>query len=167
MKLSIIVAVSENNVIGIDNQLPWHLPADLKYFKNLTSGHPIIMGRKTFESIGRPLPNRENIVITRDAAFHHEGIVIKHSIEEAIQYCRTKDDEIFIIGGDTIYQQTISWVNRIYYTRVHVSLEHGTAFFPVLNMEEWKLVQSEYHIKDEKNQYDYTFEVYDRMLTDD
>lgn len=167
MKLSIIVAVSENNVIGIDNQLPWHLPADLKYFKNLTTGHTILMGRKTFESIGRPLPNRENIVITRDEQFQHEGIVVKHSIEEAIQYCRQKSDEVFIIGGDTIYQQTISWVNRIYFTRVHVLIENGTAFFPELNMEEWKMVQSDYYLKDEKNQYDYTFEVYDRMLTDD
>jgi dihydrofolate reductase len=167
MKLSIIVAVSENNVIGIDNQLPWHLPADLKYFKNLTTGHTILMGRKTFESIGRPLPNRENIVITRDEQFQHEGIIIKHSIEDAIHYCRSKMDEVFIIGGDTIYQQTISWVNRIYYTRVHVLIENGTAFFPELNMEEWKMVQSDYFLKDEKNQYDYTFEVYDRMLTDD
>jgi dihydrofolate reductase len=166
MTLSIIVAVSENHVIGVDNQLPWHLPADLKYFKSLTTGHPIIMGRKTFESIGRPLPNRENIVITRDLNFKHEGLVIKNTIEEAVNYCRHKDEEIFIIGGDTIYKQMLPWVNTIYYTKVHTIIENGTAFFPVLNFEEWRMVKSDYFVKDEKNEFDYTFEVYERNLSE-
>ena len=167
MKLSLIVAVSENQVIGRDNQLPWHLPADLKYFKSLTTGHTILMGRKTYESIGKPLPNRENIVITRDTSFKPEGVVVKHSLEDALHFCATKEDEVFIIGGDSIYKQALSWANKIYYTRVHCILEDGNAFFPELNLEEWKLLSSTYLVKDEKNEYDCTFEVYERIRSDE
>ena len=165
MNISIIVAVSENQVIGVDNQLPWHLPADLRYFKSLTTNHPIIMGRKTYDSIGRPLPNRENIIITRNTHFKHDGLVVVHSIEAALQHCQQQQhDEVFIIGGDTIYQQSISMANRIYLTRVHTYIEHGTAFFPVLD-ETWQLVSAEAHTRDEKNDMDYTFEVYEKNET--
>jgi len=167
MNLSIIVAVSENHVIGLHNQLPWHLPADLAYFRRLTTGHTILMGRKTYESIGRPLPKRENVVITRDTSFQPDGVVVLHSLEAAIDHVRGRQEEVFIIGGDTIYRQSLSWVNRIYYTRVHVVLDEGTAFFPVLHPEEWRLLSSEYHLRDEQNQYDYSFEIYERILTDD
>ena len=167
MKLSIIVAVSENQVIGLHNQLPWHLPADLKYFRRLTTGHTILMGRKTYESIGKPLPNRENIVITRDAGFRAEGVLLVHSLEQAIDHVRHQAEEVFIIGGETIYRQSLPWVNRIYYTRVHVVLEEGTAFFPELHPEEWRLLSSEYHVRDEQHAYDYSFETYERILSDD
>ncbi len=163
MTLSIIVAISANNVIGTYNQLPWHLPADLQYFKSLTVDHPILMGRKTYESIGRPLPKRTNIVITKDQSFHHDGLEIKHSINEAIDFCKAKKyDEVFIIGGDTIYSQTIHLTDKLYITRVDIHIENGTAFFPVIDMNQWKLISSEERKSDEKNHVDMTFEVYEK-----
>ncbi len=163
MTLSIIVAISTNNVIGTDNQLPWHLPADLQYFKSLTVDHPILMGRKTYDSIGRPLPKRTNIVITRDQSFHHDGLQITHSIDEAIDFCRAKKfDEVFIIGGDTIYNQTIHLADKLYITRVETHIENGTAFFPLIDMNQWKLISSEERKSDEKNTMDMIFEVYEK-----
>lgn len=162
LNISIIVATSKNNVIGVNNQLPWHLPADLKYFKSLTNGHSIIMGRKTYDSIGRPLPNRENIVITRDKKFTSNDLIIKHSIEEAIEHCNGQE-EVFIIGGDTIYKQTLAIANKLYITRVDIVIENGDAFFPEINDEEWKKVSVEDYEKDEKNKFDYSFEVYERI----
>lgn len=163
MTLSIIVAISTNNVIGTDNQLPWHLPADLQYFKSLTVDHPILMGRKTYDSIGRPLPKRTNIVITRDQSFHHDGLQITHSIDEAIDFCRAKKfDEVFIIGGDTIYNQTIHLADKLYITRVETHIENGTAFFPLIDMNQWKLISSEARKSDEKNTMDMIFEVYEK-----
>lgn len=165
MILSLIVAKSINDVIGIDNQLPWHLPADLKYFKHLTTGHTIIMGRKTFESIGRPLPNRKNVVITRDKKFNAEGIHVKNSIDEAIEFANIESDsneEVFIIGGDTIYQQTLELADKLYITQVNTIIENGTSFFPKIDSETWKSVSSESHLKDEKNQFDYSFEIYEK-----
>ena len=161
MKLSIVVACSTNDVIGINNQLPWYLPADLKFFKNTTNGHTIIMGRKTFESIGKPLPNRENIVISRAKNFEANGIIVKHSIEDAIDYCKQKE-EVFVIGGANIYAQILNKIDRIYLTRVHTIIENGDAFFSIKDTENWKLVSSETHTKDEKNIYDYTFEIYEK-----
>jgi dihydrofolate reductase len=160
--ISIIVATSKNNVIGIKNQLPWHLPADLKYFKSLTNGHSIIMGRKTYDSIGRPLPNRENIIITRDESFSSTELVVTHSIEEAIQHCHGQE-EVFIIGGDTIYKQTLSIATKLYITRVDTLIEEGDAFFPEINVAEWKKVSDEHFEKDEKNKFHYSFEVYERI----
>lgn len=162
MNISIIVATSKNNVIGLNNQLPWHLPADLKYFKSLTNGHSIIMGRKTYDSIGRPLPNRENIIITRDKNYSSAELVIKHSIEEAIQHCNGQE-EVFIIGGDTIYKQTIAVATRLYITRVDTIIENGDAFFPEINNEEWENVSAEHFTKDDKNKFDYSFEIYERI----
>lgn len=161
MNINIIVAASENNVIGVDNRLPWHLPADLKYFKQLTTGHAIIMGRKTFDSIGKPLPNRRNLVITKSKTFSHEGITVVNSIDNAIEACETEEN-VFVIGGETIYAQMLSITHQIYLTRVHVKVENGTAFFPSLNPDEWELTSSDAHTKDEKNAWAYTFEVYKR-----
>lgn len=167
MKISIIVAVSLNHVIGVDNQLPWHLPADLQYFKSLTLDHTIIMGRKTFESIGRPLPKRENMVITRDPDYVLENVVVMNSIEKAIEYCKNKEqEEVFIIGGDTIYKQTLALADQLYITKVDTLIENGTAFFPTIDLNEWQLLSSITHHKDEKNQFDYTFEHYEKRKAD-
>lgn len=162
MKLSIIVATSLNDVIGVNNQLPWHLPADLKYFKLLTTGHTILMGRKTYESIGRPLPNRLNLVITRSKSFEVAGVTVKHSIEEALEFCKNQE-EVFIIGGDTIYRQMLPYAQNIYVTKVHTTIENGDAFFPSLDPKQWHLNSSVFHEKDDKNVFDYTFEVYEKI----
>lgn len=128
--ISIVVAISENRVIGRDNKLPWHIPEDLKRFKELTLNHPIIMGRKTYESIGRPLPQRTNIVITRDKNYHVEGLVVVHSIEEAIQKSSKIDqEEIFIIGGGKIFEQSLHLTDKICLTIVHKIVE-GDVYFP-------------------------------------
>lgn len=167
MLLSIIVAVSENQVIGSDNQLSWHLPVDLQYFKSITTGHPIIMGRKTYESIGKPLPRRVNIVITRDAGYKAEGVQIVHSLDEAVTFCRQSAfDDVFIIGGDSIYQQALHLADKIYLTRVHAVIHHGDAFFPDLSDREWHLVSSAPLPADEKNEFACTFEVYEKRTVD-
>ena len=161
MIISSIVAFSDNNVIGIDNELPWHLPNDLKYFKKSTSNHTIIMGRKTFESIGRPLPNRENIVITRNEKYKAEGTRCFNSISAAIKYCESKaKDEIFFIGGAQIYSECLSWTDKLYITRVHATINNGTAFFPELDWSKWTLQEQEKQPKDDKNLFDHTFETY-------
>jgi len=162
MHLSFIVAASLNQVIGINNQLPWHLPADLKYFKKLTTGHTVLMGRKTYESIGRPLPNRENVVVTRSKDFQAEGIVVKYSIEEALQYCKDKE-QVFVIGGEEIFRQMMDAVHTIYLTVVHTTIENGDAFFPAPDSVVWEKTNTEFHEKDEKNLFDYTFETYERI----
>lgn len=164
MLVSIIVAASENNVIGRHNQLPWHLPADLKYFKQTTIGKPIIMGRKTYESVGRPLPGRPNIVVTHQPDYAPEGIIVRSSLESALDAARTFDTaEIFITGGSEIFKQALpSLVQRVYLTRVHATME-GDAFFPQLDSREWKLVSSDPRPADEKHAYAFTFEVWERV----
>src|SRR5262249_43978628 len=155
--ISAIVAMSENRVIGDNNQLPWHLPADLKHFKTLTSGHPILMGRKTYESIGRPLPNRTNIIITRNHAFQAPGCIVIKSIDEAIESAMSKgSDEIFIIGGAEVYKQLMPNIERIYLTIVHEIFE-GDAFFPELNPSEWVEKEKVMHDADADNDYAYSF----------
>ncbi|MCK7556702.1 dihydrofolate reductase [Chitinophaga sedimenti] len=163
MMVSIIVAASENNVIGINNDLPRKLPNDLKYFKNTTWGMPIIMGRKTFESMGgSPLKGRPNIVITRQPDFAPEGVEVVNSISKAIDKALVYDTkEIFITGGTEIFVQSLPAVNRIYLTRVHAKVE-GDAYFPDINALEWKLVKADKHEADEKHAYAYTFEVWER-----
>lgn len=162
MIISIIVAVSENNVIGVNNQLPWHLPADLLYFKQLTSSHSIIMGRKTFESIGRPLPKRRNIVITSNKDYSVEGIECVPSLHEALHAC-AGEQEVFIIGGGMIYKESIALATKLYITRVHTRIEDGTAFFPELNPERWRLIAETEHPADDKNSIACTFEVYEQQ----
>jgi len=159
-QVSIIVAISENNAIGKDNQLLWHLPADLKHFKEITSGHTIIMGRKTYDSIGRPLPNRRNIVITRKADLQIENVEIVNSLDEAISLC-ANENEVFIIGGAEIYKNAILLGNRIYLTTVHQEYE-ADVFFPEINADEWSETYREYHAADEKNSVAYTFSTLER-----
>jgi dihydrofolate reductase len=158
MKVSIIVATGENNVIGAGGKIPWHLPADFKHFKEVTTGHPIVMGRKTFESIGKPLSGRTNIVITADAGYSAEGCLVAHSLEEALRLAEgaAGGDECFMIGGAQIYALALPKAQTVYLTKVHGAFD-GDAFFPKLNEKEWRLVNSETHKKDEKNPFDYDF----------
>jgi dihydrofolate reductase len=160
MKISAIAAMGENRAIGFRGKIPWHLSADFKRFKELTVGHPIIMGRKTFESIGKPLPGRVNVVITTDRAYVAEGCIVVHSLDEALAAAHDAD-EVFIIGGAQIYELALPKVQTLYLTKVHGTFE-GDAFFPELNESEWRLVSSEDHPKDEKNDADFTWLVYER-----
>ncbi|MBC7759898.1 MAG: dihydrofolate reductase [Phormidesmis sp. FL-bin-119] len=158
--ISLIVAVDENNGIGKDNKLPWHLPADLKHFKALTTGHPIIMGRKTFESIGKALPNRRNIVISRQTDYFAEGISVVSSLDEAFRICQT-DDESFVIGGAEIFKYALPLANILYLTVIHHEFNADT-FFPEINKENWVEAESTTHEPDETNIYAYTFIKYVR-----
>lgn len=159
--ITIIVAKAENNVIGNENQLIWHLSSDLKRFKSLTSGHPILMGRKTYESIGKPLPNRTNIVITRNEEWKEVGVFTSNSLEEAIKKAKEFDDEIFIIGGGNIYKQSMEYADSLEITEVHHEFE-GDTRFPEIDEKIWKEVSRERFEKDEKNEFDYSFVRYER-----
>ena len=159
-KITLIVAAAENNAIGKDNQMLWHLPNDFKYFKKNTLEHSVVMGRKTFVSIGKPLPERRNIILTRDMNYSHEEVDVANSVQEVLNYCRD-EREIFIIGGAEIYKQTLPLADKILLTRVHTTID-GDAYFPELLDHEWKLISAEKHEKDEKHAFDYTFEVYER-----
>jgi dihydrofolate reductase len=159
--ISLIWAMDENRVIGLHNELPWRLPEDLKFFKSVTMGHPIAMGRKTYESIGKPLPGRENIVITRDEAFRPEGCVIMNSIEELLEYTAQKDDEVFVIGGAEIFKEVLPKADRLYLTMIHEQFE-GDTYFPVFDIDKWQLETREKGLKDNKNPYDYEFLIYKR-----
>ena len=160
--LSIIVALSENNVVGRENKLPWKLSADLKRLKALTMGHHIIMGRKTWESLGRPLPGRINVVITSDKNYMAEGGVVVHSLVEALEMS-SGDNEVFIFGGGKIFKDSLHLVDKIYMTRVHAAID-GDTFFPELRMSEWKEIEREKFKADEKNQFDYSFVTLERKL---
>lgn len=160
--ISLLVAATENDAIGKDGQLLWHLPNDLKYFKNLTWGMVVIMGRKTFESVNRPLPGRMNIVVTTKSDWKMDGVITKPGIEEAIQFAGEEHfKEIFIIGGGEIYRQTMEIADRIYMTRVHTELE-GDTFFPSIDHSNFKLDSSRLFEADEKHAWPYTFEVWNR-----
>ena len=160
MIVSIIVAASRNNVIGRDNELIWRLSADLKRFKALTTGHTIIMGRKTFDSIGKPLPERTSVIITRQQDYKQEGCVVAHSLEEALE--KVKDQEkVFIIGGGSIYQEALNLADELYLTRVHRNFK-GDTFFPEIKMSEWESVHREDCMPDEKNEFPYSFINYKR-----
>lgn len=159
--INIVVAIASNHAIGKANQLLWHLPEDLKHFKRITSGHPIIMGRKTYESIGKPLPNRTNIVVTRDRNYTVENIEITHSLKEAIEKAQAIDEEVFILGGGELYRQAMELTDKIYLTVVHHEFE-GDTFFPEIDEEVWEESQREHHLKDEKNLYSYDFVEYIR-----
>ncbi|MES2354124.1 MAG: dihydrofolate reductase [Pseudomonadota bacterium] len=163
MRISLVVAMAENQVIGVKNQLPWRLPAELKQFRSLTMGHPIIMGRKTFDSIGRPLPGRRNIVVTRNLDYAKEGTEIVHSLEEALERCRD-DEEVFVIGGADVYSKIIARANRIYLTLVHVTID-GDAFFPAMELHDWQEIKRVPRAADAENIYAYDFIVYDRKAT--
>ena len=161
MKVSIVVAAAENNTIGKNNQLLWHLPDDLKHFKNITTGGTIIMGRKTFESIGKPLPNRISIVITTQKNYDAKGAIVVSSLAVALEKCKNKE-EVFIIGGGEIYKHSLPVVDCIYLTKVHQNFD-GDTFFPVLNAGEWKVITEVKHAADDKNLFDYTFFKLERL----
>ena len=160
--ITLIVAMGKNREIGKENQLLWHLPKDLKHFKDLTSGHPIIMGRKTYESIGKPLPNRTNIVISRRNDWFEEGILIVGSIKEAVKFAKKIDEEVFVIGGGNIYEQTIDLADKLEVTLVDAVLDADT-FFPKINEKVWQKTNEEYHQKDEKNEFDFCFQTFERI----
>ncbi|WP_019038977.1 dihydrofolate reductase [Psychroflexus tropicus] len=155
MKITMIAAAGENNALGRDNDLVWHLPDDFKRFKKITSHHHIIMGRKTLESFPKLLPHRKHIVITRQKDYHQDGVVVTHNLEEALQACKGQE-EVFIIGGGEIYKQAMPIADKIELTRVHESFEADT-FFPEINESKWQLAESTYHPKDDKHDYDFTY----------
>lgn len=156
--ITLIAAAAENNALGKDNQLIWHLPDDFKRFKEITSSHYIVMGRKTFESFPKPLPNRTHVIITRQKEFLAEGCIVVNSIEKAIEAC-PKEEEVFVIGGAEIYRQSIGFADKIELTRVHDTFE-ADAYFPEINLNQWVLVFEEYHPKDEKHKFDFTFQTF-------
>ncbi len=166
IRVALIVAQAQNRVIGRNNQLPWYLPNDLKYFKQVTLGKPILMGRKTFASIGKPLPGRTNIVITRDLEFRADGVKVAHSLEEAIALGKAQcevqgGDELMVIGGDQIYAQSLPLADRLYLTQVHAEVA-GDAHFPVIDPALWHEVGREDFAAEGANPFDYSFIVLDR-----
>jgi dihydrofolate reductase len=154
--ISLMVAMDQNRVIGKNNKLPWHLPADLQYFKKVTMGHPIVMGRKTFESIGRVLPGRENVIVTRNQEFKAEGCVVLHDIAQIKMFADNHDEEVFVIGGAEIFKEILPFTDRLYITEIHETFE-GDTFFPVIDENEWDEVSSNPGSIDEKNRYAHDF----------
>ncbi len=166
MKLSIIAALATNNVIGRDNGLPWHLGTDLKRFKELTMGHHLIMGRRTYESVGKPLPGRVNVVITHDPSFAAEGVTVVHSLEEAIRVAAAANDpEPFIAGGAVVFGQALHRADRMYLTRIHADIEGDTYFPDFDDVSEWHLKDAEHFEASEKDDYPFSFLTYDRAGT--
>jgi dihydrofolate reductase len=157
MIISLLVAMDQNRGIGIGNQLPWHLSTDLKRFKSLTMGHHMVMGRKTFESIGKPLPGRTTIIITHDPAYHSEGCLITHSINDALSLAKTRGEkEVFIIGGGNVFSQVLKIADRLYITQVNAH-QRADVFFPEYNEQEWEEVESAFQAADDRNQYSSTY----------
>lgn len=157
MRISLIAALARNRVIGRDNQLPWRLSADLQHFKRLTMGKPIVMGRKTYESIGKPLPGRTNIVVTRDSGFSAAGCCVVHSIDEAL-VAAGGADEVMIMGGENLYLQLLPRADRLYLTEVQADVS-GDAWFPEFDQTQWQELERESHRANEKNEFDYDFVV--------
>lgn len=160
MGLSLIVAMTKNHVIGKDNQMPWHLPADLAWFRQNTSGKPVIMGRKTFESIGRPLPNRINIVLSR-SPYEHEGVIWKESMQSAVDFVQENHEEIMLIGGGELFKQYFSQADKLYLTEIQTELE-GDTFFPQFNWQDWRIEFEQQRPADDKNPYDCRFLILSR-----
>ena len=165
MDISIIVGMGNQQEIGAENQIPWHLSADLKYFKRVTMGHPIIMGRKCYQSIGRALPGRQNIVITRNPDFEANDCVIAHSLPVSLAIAKeTEENEIFIIGGGQIYKEALPIATKLYVTYIDVDVPNADIFFPEFSLENWQCIKKESFKKDEKNKHDYTFAVYQKTV---
>lgn len=165
MIVTMVVAIAENHAIGKDNQLLWHLPKDLKHFKQITAGHTIIMGRKTFDSMGKPLPNRRNIVITRNEDLELTGAEVVTNMDAALALA-SSEEEVFIIGGAEIYKMAMSLTDKIYLTVVHHSFE-GDAYFPEIDPDIWEETASEHHETDDKHQYKFTYSTLERRQTDE
>ena len=162
MIVSLIVAVGDRDEIGKDGVMPWHLPADLKHFKATTLGKPVLMGRKTLAAIGRPLPERRNLVLTRDAAFRAPSCETVHTLDEALKLVAPAP-ELMVIGGGEVYRLAWDRADRIYLTRIHAVVDGADTFFPVLDPQGWKETSRDDHRADAKNPYDYSFRVYDRL----
>ena len=166
--LTIVVATAQNRAIGLNGKMPWHIPEDLKYFKAVTTGHPIIMGRKTFQSIGRPLPGRTNIVITRDQDYQAEGITVTHSLEQAIEVAKTVAQkngvrEVMVIGGAEIYALALPFTNKIHRTEIHAETD-GDAFFPELIASEWQEISRKPGEVTASDGTTYSFVVFERVM---
>ncbi len=161
MKLSLVVAMDKNRVIGIDGGLPWHLSSDLKYFRDITMGKPIIMGRKTHESIGRPLPGRRNIVVTRNKSFEAEGCDVVTSLDAALELI-ADEPEAMMIGGASLYLDTLPVADQLYMTEVHAEVQ-GDTWFPEIDPEQWQELSRTSFLANEKNDHDYSFVVYERL----
>ena len=157
----LIAAAAQNNALGKDNQLLWHLPDDFKRFKQVTSGHYIVMGRKTFESFPKPLPNRTHVIITRQKDYQPEGCLVARSLENALALC-PEDQDVFIIGGGEIYKLALPLADKIDLTRVHAAFEADT-FFPEIDPAQWRLASSTFHPKDDKHAFDFSFEEFVRV----
>ena len=162
--ISLIAAVGRNNELGKGNTLLWKLPADMKHFKDITSAHAVIMGRKTFESIGKPLPNRRNIIITRDVKYKKDGIEVAHSLAEALDMFPDKKEEMFIIGGAEIYNQFMPIADKLYITHIDGGDSSADAYFPEIIPIVWNEISHVEHSKDEKNLFNYTFSVYEKFI---
>lgn len=173
MKLALIAAVADNNAIGINNKMPWYLPGDLRYFKAVTMGKPIIMGRKTFDSLKKPLPGRTNIVITRDTDWHHEGVKVVHSLDDAMALAEALilaeapalingNEEVMVIGGEQIYRLAIEQADRLYLTRVYQSFD-GDAFFPEIAQQQWRETSREDIQSEDDQPLTYSYLVLDRV----
>jgi len=165
MKIVLIAAFAQNRVVGINNSLPWHLPEDLKYFKRTTTGKAIIMGRKTYDSIGRPLPNRTNIVISRNSELKIEGVKVVDSLQAAIDLAKEVNfingvEEVMVIGGASIYEEALPQADRLYITHVHAEVK-GDAYFPEVDFSQWQEISRDDYAASESNPYDYSFVVYD------
>jgi dihydrofolate reductase len=169
MKVSLIVAMAENRVIGRNNQLPWYLPEDLRYFKRVTMGKPVVMGRKTFESIGKPLPGRTNIVVSRNPDFHAEGVRVVKDLMMARAVCESFAivegiEEVMVIGGAQIYEQALPMADRLYLTEVHAEVA-GDALFPEFDRSQWRELGRQQFLAAEANPYDYSFVILERLPT--
>ena len=163
--ITIIAAIGANNALGKDNQLLWKLPADLKHFKSITENHPVVMGRKTYESIGRALPNRTNIVVSRKENWFEEDILIVPTLKEALKFAKKINEDFFIIGGGNIYSQTMDLADRLEITQVDANLDADT-FFPKIDLKVWQKIDEVCYPKDDKNNFDYCFQTYQRINND-
>ncbi|MFC0344387.1 dihydrofolate reductase [Epilithonimonas hispanica] len=163
--ITIIAAIGKNNALGKDNQLLWRLPKDLKHFKSLTENHPVVMGRKTYESIGKALPNRTNIVVSRKDNWFEENILIVSKLKEALKFAKKINENFFIIGGGEIYKQTMELADKLEITYVEEDFEADT-FFPKIDLKIWQKTNEEFHAKDDKNDHDFYFQTYERINKD-
>lgn len=164
MIISIIVAIGRNDEIGKENKLLWSMPADMKYFRDTTKGKTVIMGRKTFESIGKPLPNRRNIVITRDTKYKKSEVELAHSLKEALGLFKDNEEEMFVIGGGEIYKQAMEIADKLYITHVDAEDKEADSFFPEIIPIVWNEVVHKKHKKDDKNPHDYVFSIYEKFI---
>ncbi|UCG89424.1 MAG: dihydrofolate reductase [Gemmatimonadota bacterium] len=159
--ISLIAAVAENRIIGAGSALPWHLPADMRHFKELTTGHTVIMGRKTFETLNKPLPRRRNVIITRDRDYHPGGVSVAHTLSEALSLA-AGEREVFVAGGGEIYRLALPHANRLYLTVVHADFE-GDTLFPEIDWTEWTLLEEERHEADENHAFSFSFKCFQRV----